>query len=95
MHHIYLLLLVVLVVGIVCIFLPKCHFLREMQRKQEHLSIENRDLQVAVSELRTKQDRFNTDPAYVERTARDKGMIKPDEMLFKFTSSNAVEKTRN
>lgn len=89
------LLLVVIVVGVICIFLPKCHFLRSMQRKKEQLASENRDIQVAVSEFRSKQDRFNTDPAFVERTAREEGMIKPDETLFKFTSSNAVDKTGN
>ncbi len=89
------LLFVVLVVGLVCIFLPKCHFLREMQRKKEKQVVENRELGVKVSNLRTKQDRFNTDQKFVERIARDEGLIKSDEVVFKFTSTNSMVDSGN
>lgn len=79
-------LIVLLMIGLVCIFLPKFNTLRKHQRRKDENTAENRQLQLDTNELRTKQERFNSDPAVVERTARNIGMVRPDEVVFKFTN---------
>ena len=39
--------------------------------------------------LQEKQKRFSTGPAYVERVARETGMVKPDEVVFQYTNTPA------
>jgi cell division protein FtsB len=79
------LLIVLCVTGLTCIFLPRCNSLRELQRKRTALREENHVIAERTRELRVSQERFRTEPAFVERTARETGMIRPDETLFKFT----------
>jgi cell division protein FtsB len=77
--------LVLLCVGGVCAFLPKCNQLRELQRRKAQVAEENRHTAALARELREKEERFHTDPAFVERVAKETGMIKPEEVVFKFT----------
>ncbi len=74
------------IVGLVDIFLPK---IRENEAKQKRVAIleeENRLKFEGARELRKRQDRFQDDPAYVERVARETlGKVRPDEVIFRFT----------
>lgn len=79
------LLLVLVVIGLICVFLPKCYRMRELQRRKAAIQGENRDFERATKELRLKRDRLKSDPAFVERTARREGMLRRDEVVFKFT----------
>jgi len=79
------LIFVLLAIGLVCIFLPKCNSLREMQRKKAEIERENTGTEERILELSTKREKFKSDPAFVERTARETGMIRPDETVYKFT----------
>ena len=82
-------LTVLLLIGLACVFAPKCRTVRELQRQKRDTEIANRAREHAVDELKRKQERFLSDPAFVERTARETGMIKPDEILFKLTNHHA------
>lgn len=80
---------ILFIIGLLCVFLPKCYEFRELQRKKTELQAENRRLEDLIAELRMNQHRFETDPEFMERVARETGMIREDEIVFKFT--NGVE----
>lgn len=80
---------VLVTIGLVCIFVPRCNKLRAMQRKRIELQTENRTLEAMTQELRIKQERFSTEPPFVERTAREIGMVKTNETVYKFTNDNS------
>jgi cell division protein FtsB len=86
-------LLVLIVVGLLCVFIPKCHSIRELQRRRAEAEAENTRIARETAALRTMRRRFQSDPAFVERVARDAGMVREDEVLFRFdepeTSANA------
>ena len=79
--------MVLMVIGLICLFLPKCHRIRELQRKKAVLQEENSNLDLAARNLRLKRERFKSDPVFVERVAREAGMVRTDETVFKFTSN--------
>lgn len=82
-------LVVLFVIVLICIFLPKCHIFREMQRKKIEDQEGIRKKEYQIKELRMKQERFSSDPAFVERTARKTGMVRSDETVFKFTNEQS------
>jgi len=81
----WLLVAGLVVIGLACVFVPPARHLRELQRKKAELQTENVRIQELINELRLKQTRFRTDPAFVERTAREAGRVKTNEVIFKFT----------
>lgn len=83
-------MIILIIIGLICIFLPKCNQLRELQDKKGVIAEDNRAIEIETNELRTKQEKFNSNPAVVERTAREIGMVKPDEIVFKFTNRQSV-----
>jgi cell division protein FtsB len=86
----WVILILLVIAGLVAIFVPKCRNLRQMQQRKAALQQENAEVEARTLALRQKQERFNTDPAYVERVAREIGMVRPDETVFHFTNT-AVE----
>jgi cell division protein FtsB len=72
------------VVGLAYIFFPKLQALRELHQKKERTDEQNRRLEARIAALRLDQERFHSDPSFVERTARESGMVKPNETVFKF-----------
>jgi cell division protein FtsB len=82
-------LLLLLVLGILFVFLPQCNRLRTLEQKREALETENRELDAMSRNLRDKQQQFDTNPAFVVRTARESGMIMPHETVYKITNSEA------
>ncbi|MBT7065100.1 MAG: hypothetical protein HN919_02265 [Verrucomicrobia bacterium] len=82
-------LFILFTIGLVCIFLPKCHHLRQLQERKAELQAENRETEAMTRALQASQNRFSTDPAYVERIARETGMVKPDEVVFQYTNAPA------
>lgn len=83
----WVLLCVLFVVVLICIFRPKYRSLRALQVKKAQIQEENRRIAGAARELRTKQDRFHSDPAFVVHTAREMGMVKPDDTVFKLVTN--------
>ena len=78
----------ILVVILLGLCLTQYHKLRTMQKEKVASLRENRDVEARTKELRTNVDRFNSDPVFVERTAREMGMVKPDETIVKLTNRN-------
>lgn len=73
-------------IALISAFVPKIRRYQESYVKREEFRDENRRLAEEVKKLRDKQERFTSDPLFVERTAREIGMVKPDEIVFKYTN---------
>jgi len=86
------LLLVLILIGLVFLFLPKCHSIREMQRTRSELEEEGHEIAADTKTLHERRKRFQSDPVFVERVAREAGMVRQNEVLFKFSppETNAV-----
>ncbi len=84
----WVVLFILFTIGLVCIFLPRCHRLRQLQQRKAALLAENRETDAMTRALQAKQKRFSTDPDYVERVARETGMVKPDEVVFQYTNTS-------
>ena len=82
------LLAVLVVIGLLCVFTPKCHSLSRLQKTRNTLEEQNAAKEAQIKELKIKQERFTTEPAFVERTARESGMVTPNEVVYKFTDAN-------
>ena len=87
------LLLVLCLVGLSCLFIPKLQALRELHRRKEEVQSENLSTESRIRDLRTKRERFASDPAFVERVARESGMLKSDETVFKFVPEENTAST--
>jgi cell division protein FtsB len=81
-------LLALFLVVLTCIFLPKCREHRQLQKTKASLTESNQQKEADIRALVDKQQKFRTDPAFVERTAREAGLIKPNETVFRFSSSD-------
>jgi len=80
---------VLLTIVVICAFVPKVQRYQESYTKRaEHIE-ENQRLAQDLKNIRSKIDRFASDPSYVERTAREAGMVKPDEVIFKYTNEES------
>ena len=53
------------------------------------LKAENDEVERRIAELRRKQHEFDTDPEYVELTARKEGRVKGNETVFDFGGGDA------
>ena len=85
----WVMLVILCVIGLTCIFLPKCRQYQEWQQKKELLQAGTDQLEAAIKKLQQQQEQLQTDPAFVERTARELGMAKPDETIFKVQRETA------
>jgi cell division protein FtsB len=83
----WILVIVLCVIAAICVFLPKCHSFQDLQQKKLTLAEGNARLDARVRQLEKDQDRFRTDPEFVERVARQQGMAKPGETIFKFADN--------
>lgn len=81
-----ILLCILAMIAIISIFLPRLNTTRELQLKNVELSEENTRIEEATRELKRKRERFLTDPKFVVRTAREQGMVKSNETVFRFTN---------
>ncbi len=80
-----LVLAATVIAGIVDIFLPKIRENEASQVCAANLEEENHRKEEETRALRKQRERFITDPAYVERVARETlGKVRPDEVIFRF-----------
>jgi cell division protein FtsB len=86
--------IVLVTVTTIWLFVPKIQQYRESYRKRAEYKEENRQLGAEVKQFRDKQERFTTDPSFVERTAREMGMVKPNEIKFKYTNDESRVESR-
>ncbi len=75
-------------VAVVCVFLPKTHNYQTLQKRKEALEQANAQMEARQRQLEQNQKRFRTDPAFVERVAREQGMAMPGETIFRFPATN-------
>ena len=78
---------------LISVFQPKFSELRAMRAKKAALEVKNRELEDGVRELQKRQAQFLAESGAVERTAHEANMVRPDEVVFKFTTgtTSAVE----
>lgn len=77
-------LIVMLLVAIICAFRPRYERLRELRSRQERSQNAIRNAEIEIRNLQLRRQQFLTDPAFVERTAREEsGMIKSNESVFR------------
>jgi cell division protein FtsB len=81
----WVLLIIVVPIGIGCMFVPRCSSLRHLHQKRAELAEENSRIEDATRELRARQERFLSDPLFVERVAREAGMVKSNEIVFRIS----------
>jgi len=75
------LLLAVAAIGIV----PKWKAMQDYRKRKEDLEREIAIEEELTKLLRQKQERFRTDPRFVERIARDLGLARSNEILYRIT----------
>ena len=79
--------ILLLVAVMISFFIPKYRTLCEYRKKRDDLQQTNQRTETMIRDLRRKQEQILSDPAFIERTARESGMVKQDEVVFKFTNS--------
>jgi cell division protein FtsB len=82
------LLVIVIPIGIASIFAPRCNNLHTLQKQKELLAEGNRQIDERARELQTRQERFISDPLFVERVAREAGMVRSNEVVFRVSPDN-------
>ena len=75
---------VLILAGMGFMFGPLIQQDRAYQSRESALRERIRADEERIRTLRMKQERFETDPAFVERIAHDLGLAKPDETIFRF-----------
>lgn len=81
------------VMALVCFFLPKTHNYQTLQKRKAVLEQGNAQIEAKVRQLQQNQKRFQADPAFVERVAREHGMAMPGETIFRFPSTNKMTRS--
>ena len=75
-------------VGGMMAFLPK---VRQMQKYQDRRDELQQRIEIKLAEekdLKDRQQRFLTDPAYIERVAHEVGYARKDETIYHFPKEN-------
>ncbi len=92
----WVMLVILCVIGLTCIFLPKCQQYRELQIRKGKLGQETAQIEAGIKGLQANEERLQTDRGFVERTARELGMVKPGETVYRVTreASNTIGGTR-
>jgi len=80
---------ILVTIALISAFIPKIQRYHDSYSKRAECQDENRRLASDLKKIRDKQERFSSDPLFVERTARDIGMAKPDEIVFKYTNEES------
>lgn len=83
------LLAVLAVVGLFLVFTPKTRKLAYLQRVKAEIEGRNAEKADQIKELQSRQERFISDPEFVEHTAREAGLVMPDEIVYKFTNEQS------
>ena len=71
------------VIGALVMFAPQLNRQGKLQKDKVARETEDRRLNEEISDLQGRQQAFQTDPRFVERTAREMGMVRPDEFILK------------
>jgi cell division protein FtsB len=80
------LLAVLIVVGFILIFTPKARKLSYLQGVKAEIEVRNAEKADQIKALQSRQERFVSDPEFVEHTAREAGLVMAGEIVYKFTN---------
>ncbi len=80
----WLILLGGVIIGFAALFTPKYAQYSELNQRVRTMQESNSELETAIRRLESYQQRFASDRSFVERTARELGMAKPDEIVYKY-----------
>ena len=80
-------------VALVCVFFPKYAEYRSRQVKKGELKEEILTFEEECERSRRSQELLATDPSFIEKTAREIGMAKSNETVFKLDDN--VSETTN
>jgi len=81
------LLAVLVVIGLGLVFAPRLREITRLRVEKEAVEAENLALKAQIGDMRERQRRFTSEPSYVERTAREIGMVRPGETVYIFTNA--------
>lgn len=84
----WFLLVILAFIGLIFIFTPKLNRYSRLQKTRDTLADQNSAKTAEIKALKIKQERFTSEPAFVERTAREAGMVASDEIIYKFKDAN-------
>ena len=82
----WVMVLVLIAIGLLCIFVPKFESYQELQGQKNALTEENAKTEGRVKDLERYRQQFDADPEFVERVARQHGMAKPGETVYRVTN---------
>jgi|YNPMSStandDraft_1061717.scaffolds.fasta_scaffold86344_2 cell division protein FtsB len=85
----WVLLIVMILVGAAMVMIPRWQEMRAYQQRQIELQREIETEEEMIKLLRMKQERFQTDPEFVERLARDLGLVRSNEVLIRVTTETS------
>ncbi len=80
--------LILAVVGIGLLFWPKYQKIQHLGARREQLQASTAASQATLRDVKRKQERFASDPEFVERVARQNRRARPGEVVF-ITGSDA------
>jgi cell division protein FtsB len=87
---------VVAIVMILSMFYPQYQEYVELQRRLQALETEFRFQEEHLQRLKRYQEQMRTDPAFVERVAREEvGFVKAGETVVKFVEDRRVDRAAN
>lgn len=78
----WLLLIAVAALIALAIFTPKWRSLQSLHRERREMEAQNARITEQTTELIRKQQRFQSDPAFVARTAHESGRVLTNETVF-------------
>ena len=85
----FILVLVIFTIGVIILFVPKRNEYRKLQQTRDKLVQQNELKAQQIKDLKIKQERFTTEPSFVERTAREAGMVSKDEVVYRFKDADS------
>ncbi len=83
------LLAILIVIGFILIFTPKARKLAYLQGKKANKEALIAEKAEQIKDLQIRQERFVSDPEYVEHTAREAGLVMAGEVVYKFTNEQS------
>jgi len=84
----WFLLIALAFIGLIFIFTPKLNRYSRLQNTRCSLEDKNTEKTADIKDFKIKQERFTSEPEFVERTAREAGMVTTDEIVYKFKDVN-------
>lgn len=81
-------IVILCLIGTAIVVAPQLSRQGRLHEQKHAREQESRQLDEDIADLRTRQSRFHSDRDFVERTAREMGMVRPDEVVLKPPASN-------